>query len=64
MGGWETPHLGLIMNTEQAYKDGYNDVMEVGENLNPHDYDTDQELWDAYESGYTDGVNKLIMDCN
>lgn len=50
------------MENVEAYKSGYDDAYESGDNLNPYDFDTPE--WFAYEDGFTDAVNKMIAECN
>lgn len=45
-----------------AYAEGYNDAYQNGEYLNPFDDLTQQKEFDLYESGYNDGMNKLVAE--
>lgn len=43
------------MNTEDAYCDGFEHGSSGNDNFNPYDPEGERELYDAYESGYSDG---------
>ena len=47
-----------------AYAEGFDDAYtsEYGDNLNPFDEVTQDELWQAYEDGFNDGVERMIEE--
>jgi hypothetical protein len=47
--------LELEDKVNMAFAEGWEDA-ERGDNLNPFDYDTHPEEWQAYEDGYIKGV--------
>lgn len=45
-----------------AYAEGFDDAYQNGEYLNPYDDLTQAELFNAYESGNKDGMDKLVTE--